>query len=209
MGEQERKTNPPNGANSFERAPEIRTERVRLRQFRPDDLDDLARIFAKPGVMKYLGLGGTPLTREETETILMSVIAHWERRGFGRWAVESGEDGRLIGSAGLRSYGEQAELVYMLDEPFWGRGLATEVARPCLDFGFRVARLDLVVAFIRPDNLASGRVVEKLGMTYEGEFDFFELMSEIGVKNLQREEGETLPISLFSIERAAYFDRNP
>lgn len=207
MGEQEPKPNPRNADGGDETLPEISTERARLRQFTPHDLDDLARIFSKPGVMRYLGLHGTPLPREETETILLSMIAHWKRRGFGRWAVESVEDGRLIGSAGLRSYGEQAELVYLLDEPFWGRGLATEVARACLDFAFRVARLDLVVAFIRPDNLASSRVVKKLGMTHEGDVDFFKLMSEMGVDLSPSNEGETLIVSRYSITRAGHTDR--
>ncbi len=71
--------------------------------FTPDDLDDLARIFAKPGVMKYLGLDCQPLPREETEIALTSIIKNWQLKNFGRWAVISKENGHLIGCAGFRS----------------------------------------------------------------------------------------------------------
>ena len=100
---------------------EIETERIRLRMFTMDDLDDLALIFSNPRVMKYLGLDCQPISRDETEIILASIIKHWERNGFGRWAVVSKEDNKLIGCAGLRSYEGAAELVYLLDEPYWGK----------------------------------------------------------------------------------------
>jgi ribosomal-protein-alanine N-acetyltransferase len=148
---------------------EIQTTRTRLRQFTLDDLDDLARIFANPSVMLYLGLEGKPLTREETETCLLSMIRHWERHGFGRWAVECCESGKLIGCAGLRSHENTAELVYLLDEPFWGCGLATEIAANCLRYGFERHNFERIVAFTRPANAASRRVLEKIGMAFTGE----------------------------------------
>ena len=88
-----------------------------------EDLDDLDSIFSKPDVMKYLGLQGQPMTREETETALVSMIKHWERHGYGRLAVISKVDGQLIGCAGLRNFEDEAELVYLIDSPYWGQGL--------------------------------------------------------------------------------------
>jgi len=117
--------------------PCVETSRLLLRPFTGEDLDDFSRILAKPGVMEYLGADCKPMSRGETETALLSIIRHWQRHGFGRWAVVGKEDGRLIGCAGLRSYQETAELVYLLDEPYWGRGLATEIARACLRSGSR------------------------------------------------------------------------
>lgn len=149
------------------------TNRLLLRMFTPDDLDDLARIFAKPSVMKYLGLDGQPVLREETETALKSIIKNWELNGFGRWAVILKENGELIGCAGFRSYEGLAELFYLLDEPYWGKGLATEIARECLRFGFNDRRFDKIIAFVRPQNSASRRVLEKIGMRFIQEITIF------------------------------------
>ncbi len=147
----------------------VETERLWLRVFSPDDLEDLARIFSKPEVMKYLGLEGKPVSKEETETALLSMIKHWERHGYGRWAVVDKESGSLIGYAGLRNHEDTAELVYLFDEPYWGKGLATEVARACLEFGFELHGLETIIAFAKPLNASSRRVLEKIGMQFVGE----------------------------------------
>ena len=152
---------------------EIETARLRLRQFTLADLDALARIVADAEVMKYLGREPRPMTLAETETFLHSMIAHWKRHGFGRWAVEDRKDARLIGCAGLRSHEGTAELVYLLDRPFWGVGLATEIAEACLRYGFDDHRFTRIVAFARPANAASRRVLEKMGMRNEGETEAY------------------------------------
>lgn len=149
------------------------TNRLLLRMFTLDDLDDLAKIFEKPSVMKYLGLDCQPLSREETEIALASIIKNWELNNFGRWAVISKEGGDLIGCAGFRSYEGLAELFYLLDEPFWGKGLATEIAETCLQFGFHDRNFNKIVAFIRPQNSASLRVLEKIGMRFVQEITIF------------------------------------
>ena len=166
--------------------PRVETSRLLLRPFTGEDLDNFSTILRKPGVMKYLGADCQPMSRGETETALRSMIRHWRRRDFGRWAVVSKEGGRLIGCAGLRSYQAVAELVYLLDEPYWGRGLATEVARACLRFGFETQGFDLIVAFARPGNAASRRVLDKLGMSFDGETNVFGI--HVAHYSLRREE---------------------
>ncbi len=76
----------------------LETDKLILRMFTPDDLDALDYIFSKPSVMKYLGLHGEPMSRDETETALLSMIKHWERYGYGRLAVISKNDQKLIGA---------------------------------------------------------------------------------------------------------------
>jgi ribosomal-protein-alanine N-acetyltransferase len=162
--------------------PEIETERLLLRQFTMDDLDELARIFASPEVMRYLGLNCLPMRREETETALASMIRHWQRNNFGRWAVVSKEDGKLIGCAGLRSFEDSAELVYLLDEPYWGKGLATEIAEACLQFGFERHNFPRIIAMTRHGNLRSQHIMKKIGMRFDKEdtvFGIFIVMYEI------------------------------
>ena len=153
-------------------ATEIETARTRLRRFTLDDLDDLSLILGDPEVVRHLGTG-LPVTREETEVALKSIITNWERVGVGRWAVLDKRSGRLIGWAGLRMLEDTPEVVYLLAKPFWGSGLATEVAAACLAYAFRERRFERIVAITKPDNVASQRVMRKLGMTYEGEAHYY------------------------------------
>lgn len=143
--------------------------------FVPSDLDALDSIFSKPEVMKYLGLHGEPMSREETATALLSMIKHWERHNYGRWAVVSKQDQRIIGCAGLRNFNDDAELVYLIDHSYWGQGLATELALACLDFGFKKHKFKKIVAFARPQNIASLRIMEKIGMRFVEEAVVFEV----------------------------------
>jgi ribosomal-protein-alanine N-acetyltransferase len=151
---------------------EIETPRLQLRLFTPDDLDDLALIFADPLVVKYL-LPSRAATREETRNALESILRHWQRHGYGRWAVIHRASGKLIGYGGLRCFDETPELVYLLARPYWGSGLATELARVCLEYGFVRRGFERIIALTRPDNRASRRVMEKVGLSYELDANFF------------------------------------
>ena len=152
----------------------IETERTVLRMFTMDDLDDLARIFGNPQVMKYLGHTCEPIPRDETEKALASIINHWEKNGFGRWAVISKVNNKLIGCAGLRSYEGTAELVYLLDDSYWGKGLATEIAGKIIKYGFETREFPQIIAMTRPGNAASRRVMDKLGMRFYKEDTIFD-----------------------------------
>jgi RimJ/RimL family protein N-acetyltransferase len=147
---------------------EIETARLHLRQFTPGDLDDLYSIFSDPDVVKYMKTG-EPASREETERALTSIIQHWKQQGFGRWAAVDKQRGKLIGYGGLRNLYGTPELVYLLAKPYWGQGLATEMARACLKWGFEERAFERVVAITRPEHAASRRVMEKIGMSYEKE----------------------------------------
>ncbi len=152
---------------------EIETERCILRMLTLDDLDNLASIFANPQVMKYLDMDCKPLTKEQTELIIKSIINGWEKNGFGRWAVISKEDNKLIGIAGFRSHEDIAELFYVLDEPYWGKGMATEIAYNVLKIGFERHNFLRIIAMTRPLNSASRKVMDKLGMSFKGEVDVY------------------------------------
>jgi ribosomal-protein-alanine N-acetyltransferase len=141
--------------------------------FTPDDLSPLSLIFADPDVMEYLGRDGLPIPTEETALALTSIIRHWRTHGFGRWAVEDKAEGRLIGYAGIRSLEGQAELVYLLAKEYWGMGLATEVALACLKYGFTEKRFPSILALTRPRNVRSRRVMEKIGMRFEKDANYF------------------------------------
>ncbi len=149
------------------RGVEIETARLRLRPFVPEDLDALCRITADPEVMRYIG-EGRPLTRAETESNLRNIIEAFNRRGYGRWAVDEKAGGALLGYCGLACPAESpgVELVYMLGRGAWGRGLASEASTAVLRYGFEELGLERVYAITMPGNLRSRRVLERLGMEY-------------------------------------------
>ncbi len=151
--------------------PEIETARLRLRAFAHEDLEAFAALRADAGVMRYIGLGGVygPQTREQAAGWLERNERRWREHGLGMWAVvEKENDGGLLGWCGLGRLEdtETIEVGYGLAPRAWGRGLATEAARASLRFAFEELALPRVVAVANPDNAASRRVMEKLGMTY-------------------------------------------
>jgi RimJ/RimL family protein N-acetyltransferase len=165
----------PTGVNSEAHAtdtPVIETARLKLRRFRPDDLDALATLFTDPDVMRYVA-DGKPVDRETAETAIASIIAHWERHGFGRWAVEDRETGEFVGYGGLRSLLGTPEAVYHLAKRHWGKGFATELGRASLHFGFADRGFERIVAIAKPPNSASIHVMQKLGMCFEMQTSYY------------------------------------
>ncbi|MQC17679.1 MAG: N-acetyltransferase [Chloroflexi bacterium] len=144
--------------------PILRTERLVLRAFTADDLDAYAAMQANPEVMRYLGVGETR-TRGETWAAIAGGLGQWALRGYGSFAVEESATGQFVGRAGiLHPYDWPGpELAYALDQPFWGRGYATEACREVLAWARSEAHLGELVSFIYPENEASKAVVRRLG----------------------------------------------
>ncbi|HYP53870.1 MAG TPA: GNAT family N-acetyltransferase [Pyrinomonadaceae bacterium] len=154
-------------------SPVIETSRLLLRRLRDDDFDALARLFADPDVMRHLQ-DGEAVSREESAVHFRNLKEnYWDEHGFGRWAVVSKSSGEVIGFCGLRLLEGTPEIVYVLAKSHWGRGLATEAARACLRFAFEHHGFERVVAITRPPNAASRRVMERLGMKFVREDDFY------------------------------------
>jgi RimJ/RimL family protein N-acetyltransferase len=148
--------------------PIIETDRLTLRVFVPEDVDRLAEILGDPSVMRYMP-GGEPMPRQRIEIGLKKIIDHWHQHGFGRWAVIHNVDDRLIGWCGLEFIQEisEVEVAYLLEKLYWGKGFATEAAKASLRYGFEELKLDHIIALAFPENVASRRVMEKIGMVYE------------------------------------------
>lgn len=163
----------------------IETERLLLRMFRPGDLDELAALFRDPDVVRYVG-DGKPVSREEAERALQSIIKHWQTHGFGRWAVVDKQTEKFIGFGGLRSLFGTPEVVYHFAQAQWGKGFATELARAALRFGFEDRGFDRIVAITKPPNAASIHVMEKLGMHFEKNTSYYDI--EVVQYGINREE---------------------
>ncbi|MCZ6652050.1 MAG: GNAT family N-acetyltransferase [Planctomycetota bacterium] len=147
----------------------IETERLGMREFGPEDADDFFALCTNPQVMKYIGGEDVPAN---VEAMRDKIVAHpdYKRHGFGRWACIHKATGRLIGFTGLKrleDFGGDVDLGYRFLPEFWRQGLATESGLPCIRYGFEVLGLDRIIGLAIPENVASVRVLEKCGMTFE------------------------------------------
>ena len=147
----------------------LTTERLRLRPFSADDLDNLAALDSDPEVMRYL-TGGRPTPREEAAENLAAMIAPRGGLATWAWAAEDLACGGFLGWFSLRrdpdrDPGEVA-LGYRVRRAAWGRGLASEGAAALIDEGFQTLAAELVFARTMSVNLASRRVMEKAGLSF-------------------------------------------
>ena len=152
----------------------LRTERLVLRMLREEDFEEYAAMAADAEVMRYLG-EGKPLSRGDAWRQLAFLVGHWQLRGYGMWGVEEAGTGRLAGRIGfLNPEGWPGfELGWTLAREFWGRGYATEGARRALEYAFTEMGRDHVISLIRPGNLPSIRVAERLGERLERSVELF------------------------------------
>ncbi len=150
------------------------TPRLLLRRWREADLAPFAALNADPRVMEHFP---ATLERTESDALVERIEAGFERRGFGLWAVELRETGGLLGFTGLSVPSFEAaftpcvEVGWRLSADHWGRGFATEAANAAIRFGFEQLGLQEIVSFTVPANVRSRRVMEKLGMRLDAEFE--------------------------------------
>jgi len=153
----------------------IRTDRLMLRGWREEDYEPFAAMNADPAVMRYFA---APLSAEETRLAMQRVEEQFALHGFGFWAAELKSSGEFAGFIGLgvprfeAHFTPCVEIGWRLREKFWNRGLATEGARAVLEWAFETVGLREIVAFTAAGNLASRRVMEKIGMLRDPAEDF-------------------------------------
>lgn len=152
------------------------TERFVLRPFQDNDEEGLFKLDSDPEVHRYLG--NRPLTdRNQVKPILEGIIKQYREYGIGRWAIIDQHSGDFIGWSGLKyethirpfSY---YDLGYRIMHKYWGRGIATETAQAALIFGFEQLKLQEIHAAANVDNIASNRVLKKLGFKLVDTFTF-------------------------------------
>ena len=142
----------------------LETERLRLRRFRADDADTVARWHADLRFMRYLT--GTAMTRAQSDAALRRYEAHWQRHGFGLLAVEEKASGALVGRSGVayhRNWPPDPEVGWAVDPAHWGRGIATEAGAASVRWAFDELGVRRLVSIRVEANVASRRIMEKLG----------------------------------------------
>ena len=156
----------------------VRTDRLLLRRWRPDDLPSFAALNADPQVMEHFP---STLSGEESDASAARIDAHLEEHGWGLWAVEvrtGAARDRFAGFTGLNPTTFDApftpcvEVGWRLARWAWGHGYATEAARRALEVGFDGLGLEEIVSFTVPPNVRSQAVMQRLGMHREPADDF-------------------------------------
>jgi len=159
--------------------PELRTDRLVLRDWRESDLEPFGEINADPVVMEHFP---STLDAEGTRAMVERQRERWRDDGMGWWAVEHAATGEFVGTVGLmrvdfaapfHDVGHPvAEVGWRLARSAWGQGYATEAARASLAWGFDDVGLDEIVSFTVAANKRSRRVMERLGMVRDPSVDF-------------------------------------
>ena len=170
----------------------LETNRLFLRRLVIDDLNDLFALYRDPEIRRYFPDGVLNLeeTKEELEWFLNG---HPEHPELGLWATIHKDTGRFIGRCGLLPWTiagrDEVEIAYLLDKAFWQQGLATEAAQGLLHYCFEQLHLTRVICLMAPENQASQRVAQKIGMTLEQTVD--------GIA------GDNFPTLIYAIDRPA------
>ena len=152
----------------------LATERLRLRAWRPEDREPFAALNADPVVMEHFV---APLTRADSDAFVDRIQARFDEHGWGLWAAERRDTGAFIGYVGLSVPAFEAEFTpcvevgWRLARQHWGQGFAPEGGREAVRYGFEELGLEEIVSFTTIGNHNSRRVMEKLGMRLDREFD--------------------------------------
>lgn len=159
----------------------LETQRTILREFVPDDADDLMRIFSDASAMEFAPMGVTH-DRAVAERAIEWHLGNYRKAGYSAWAAIGKTDGKFVGLAGILPHEIGTELFCSLVPEFWGCGLGTELALACRDYAFQVLKIERLISLMHPDNTRAAAVARKVGMIETGTVErwgrrnrFFEL----------------------------------
>jgi len=159
----------------------LETEHLILREIVPSDLEGMFELDSNSTVHKYLG--AKPIkTKKEAAAVIRFIRGQYRDYGIGRFAAIEKSSGDFMGWSGLKfNTGEKEELNGKIDffdigyrfiPRYWGKGYATESAIAALDFGFKTMNYKIIVGAALIDNIASNKVLEKIGLKYISNFNF-------------------------------------
>jgi len=171
----------------------LRTERLILTTWQISEWTAFRPIAKDPEVMRYI-TGGIPWSDAEVQSFVDRQVKVYAERGYCRWKVIEQPTGEVIGfcGPGLWRDGWEPEIGWWLARRCWGRGLATEAAWAALGDAFERVRLNRLISVAMPANTASLRIMEKLGLRFESEF-----------------ESDGIRLVQYAIDRAAYERNTP
>ena len=183
-----------NDLKRFIYIPTLTLGKIKLRRILKTDIDDVYEYASDPATSEYLLWSPHP-NKSYTKKYLDHLDKKYRRGEFYDWGIEY--DGKMIGTCGFTSFSienNSAEIGYVLNKAFWGKGIAARVARMVMEYGFLELGLNRIEAKYMVENDSSSRVMEKCLMTSEGV-----LRSAVYSKNKYRD------IGVYSILREEYF----
>ena len=148
----------------------LETERLVLRKFHTDDAEFIVGLLNQPSFLRYIGDKEVRNIADAVQYIQTGPLASYERFGFGLYLVELKENGESIGMCGLlkRDSLPDVDVGFAFLPSFWSQGYAFESAAAVMNYGREVLGLRRIVAITSPDNNASIRLLEKIGLRFEG-----------------------------------------
>jgi ribosomal-protein-alanine N-acetyltransferase len=166
----------------------LRTEQLILTTWQSSEWTVLRPVARDPEVMRYI-TGGIPWTDEKIRSFIDRQVKLYAERGYCRWKLIEQSTGEVIGFCGPGAWRDELEpeIGWWLARHCWGRGLATEAAGAALRDAFERVGLNRLVSIAEPANVASRRIMEKLGLRFESEF-----------------ESDGISLVRYAIDRAAY-----
>lgn len=182
----------------FGSLPTFETERLKIRLFNLDDIEDIYEYCSDEQVTKFLPFDTYTQKQQAIDRInyCLEVYKNLDRPIL--WAIEYKEDNKLIGGIDFVKWDEQhktAEIGYLLNRKYWGRGIMTEALKEIMKFGFEKMELNRIEIYCDERNIASARVMEKNGLQYEGTF-----------RQRRFQKGEYISLKCYSILKEEYFN---
>ncbi|MEM6644423.1 MAG: GNAT family N-acetyltransferase [Bacteroidota bacterium] len=146
----------------------LETDRLILRQITPLDFKELFKMNSDAQIMKYVGDGSIRTHQQMTKELEMLISHYTKKPGLGIWATELKVKNCFVGASGLVYYDNtpEIEVGYRMKREFWNNGYATEASKGLLRYGFEKLNLKKIVSSAHVENVASRRVLEKIGMSY-------------------------------------------
>ena len=140
------------------------TGRLYQRPWRPDDVDAVFSMYAKPKVMTWIP--GGAWDRSQTQRFVARMIEAHDRHDLCIYPVLRKESDQIIGHCGLNRLerGPEIEIAYLFDDPYWRQGFATEIAGAVLERAFQTMDVKRIVAVAFPENTRSFAVMQRIGM---------------------------------------------
>ena len=148
----------------------LETERLLLRPSREADIPEIVRLLDDPAIAETTLNIPYPYNEENAREWLALQQQRWESDDEHTFVIIRKEDDQLLGAISIRPNArhEKAEIGYWIGKPYWGQGYATEATRAIIHYGFEKLGLNRIYALHLPKNPASGRVMQKAGMQFEG-----------------------------------------
>ncbi|WP_445430497.1 GNAT family N-acetyltransferase [Chryseobacterium indoltheticum] len=150
----------------------LKTNRLLLREFNISDAESFYELNLNPNVIKYTG-NSAFIDINKAKSFLEN-YSDYQKNGFGRWAVINKSTEEFLGWCGLK-YDEdlnETDIGFRFFEHFWNKGFATESAKACIGYGFEKLNLKTIIGRAMKENIASIKVLEKIGLQYEKDFNF-------------------------------------